>query len=519
MLDFVATKPHYWDHMRPVYEELERRGMPDMRTFLEENKPIPSGPGRVAVAAGYIDLRAAIQSGRRVIFMEHGAGQQYIPEIGRKPHTSYAGGKGREGVIMFLCPGPHVREANEKAYPTRMSVEIGVPKLDEWHSGRARESSPRPVVCISFHWNCKVSQESRSAFEFFRGALEELRDCGEFDLIAHAHPRARVEMEKIYKGLSITFVADFDDVLEMADVYVCDNSSTIYEFASTGRPVVLMNSPTYRREVEHGLRFWREAVVGIQCNDAEDLYATILRAITDPPEQRRARLASVNRVYSYIDGRAAKRAADAIQEAIMAEQKAGKSVKLRANRTLSGQYGLVGKGWQIEIFEDMINVANPQGVHIRTETLASPRRGPALRHFVNELTMDRGRQTMFTVMGDGMESDEAPEVKKAPPSRENKMAPKPAENKAEPEAVDVPKPAPTKIEAKEDSEDGGLSELDQDILARVRAGEGKTAIITTIRKSSEYTDKDVREAFEALVENKVILTEGPEHRPTYQVAE
>ena len=59
-------------------------------------------------------------------------------------------------------------------------------------------------------------------------------------------PEPPREAIRFYEAHGIEYVPDFDDVLRRADVYACDNSSTLYEFASTGRPVVVLNAPWYR---------------------------------------------------------------------------------------------------------------------------------------------------------------------------------------------------------------------------------------------------------------------------------
>jgi len=114
--------------------------------------------------------------------------------------------------------------------------------------------------------------------------------------------------------LGIEPVEDFEDVLERADLYMCDNSSTLFEFASVGRPVVVLNAPWYRRHIEHGLRFWEAATVGVQVDHPAELRDAVMQALEDPPEQQAARQAAVRIAYTYTDGQASKRAAQEILE-------------------------------------------------------------------------------------------------------------------------------------------------------------------------------------------------------------
>ena len=108
-------------------------------------------------------------------------------------------------------------------------------------------------------------------------------------------------------------VKDFGDVLDRADLLVGDNTSALYEYASTGRPVVVMNAPQYRRDVHHGLRFW-DYPPGLQVDRPEQLADTIARALTDPPGAQALRAAAVGETYAYTDGHAARRAVTAIEE-------------------------------------------------------------------------------------------------------------------------------------------------------------------------------------------------------------
>ena len=103
---------------------------------------------------------------------------------------------------------------------------------------------------------------------------------------------------------------DFDDVLRRADVYACDNSSTLYEFASTGRPVVVLNAPWYRHDANHGLRFWDASGVGVTSYEPGRPAGRASSAAADIVT-RRVRGTALDIVYAYRTG-AAQRAADAI---------------------------------------------------------------------------------------------------------------------------------------------------------------------------------------------------------------
>ena len=102
-------------------------------------------------------------------------------------------------------------------------------------------------------------------------------------------------------------------MLRQADLYVCDNSSSLFEFAATGRPVVVLNTPEYRRDVHHGLRFWDAASVGVNCDRPRDLDDAIGQALADAPKQQAARERALDIVYSPRTG-GAQLAADALVE-------------------------------------------------------------------------------------------------------------------------------------------------------------------------------------------------------------
>jgi hypothetical protein len=250
-------------------------------------------------------MRRAVAWGGPVVLCEHGAGQSY-----QGNHSSYAGGRGREQVVLFLCPNEAAAERNRHAYPGVPALAIGCPKLDAYHLSPAKPRGAPPVLALSFHWDCLVAPESRWAFPPYRNVLPGLASA--YHVLGHGHPRVWPRLEEQYRNMRLEPVADFDEVMRRADLYICDNSSTLFEFASTGRPVVVLNAPYYRREVNHGLRFWEAATVGIQCDDPHLLLQAVKQALADLPEQQAARQAAVSLAYAHTDGRAAERGAEAI---------------------------------------------------------------------------------------------------------------------------------------------------------------------------------------------------------------
>lgn len=264
---------------------------------------------RAVVVASYKDLHRARP--RPIVLLEHGAGQHYGD---RNP--SNPGGGGREGVVLFLCPNEDVAARNAEWYQVPTAV-IGCPKMDRWHraagfSPSDEEPKREPTVAVSFHWDCHQCPESRWAFPHFRPALAEL--AHRYEVLGHGHPRALRHLEPSYLDAGIEPVRDFEEVLERADVYVCDNSSTIPEAASVAIPIVFLDAPWYRREVHHGGRFWEWPGGQVQCDNPENIIPAIFAALDDLPAARGSREAMVRSVYAYTDGRATERAVAALRE-------------------------------------------------------------------------------------------------------------------------------------------------------------------------------------------------------------
>jgi hypothetical protein len=276
-IDLIATQQNYMTHLWPVWNALPQQGT--YRTHHGQN-----ATSDAVLVAGYRDVAFAKLWGyRRVALLEHGIGQSY-----GHGHPSYPGGEGRGDIGLFLSPNETAARLDRAAYPNARVEIVGDPHID---------FLPRRVpdglitVAVSFHWSgSREVPELQSAQKHYEAALPALGRA--FNVIGHSHPNK--DLTQLYEGLGWEYVRDFDEVCRRADVYVCDNSSTIFEFASTGRPVVLLNDPRYRLEVEHGLRFWSAAMVGENVWEPEELLPAVEWVLTYPPPFREEAL---DRVY------------------------------------------------------------------------------------------------------------------------------------------------------------------------------------------------------------------------------
>lgn len=325
-VDLSARESHFLDHLADVWLALPEqvRGALYVSTqdMVEQAHQLGLGEATIGwplrgikmgpiLVASWGDLRVASRTRRKIILAEHGAGQSYS---GR--HKSYVGGVGRDKVGLFLVPGEHAAARNRRYYPHIPNAVVGSPRVDRL---RDIQRIGPPTVAISFHWRCLVCPETGSAIDDFAPELvattARLQESG-IRIVGHAHPRIAEEASNLYATAGIEFVPTFDEVVARADVYAVDNSSTLFEFAALGRPVVVLNANAYRRDSAHGLRFWTEADVGIHAGPGT-LASSLLAAMEDPPAVAASRRAAVARAYAVADGTSAQRAAQAIMSTLL----------------------------------------------------------------------------------------------------------------------------------------------------------------------------------------------------------
>ncbi len=335
-IDVFVWREHYADHINPLWEAIPREYRGNYYVSEHQVKKgkykLPESEDSIFVKNPYELIDVLTPSPRLMIVptdrsgflsliprplarIAHGVAQTYKDE--KIPDRN------REQVILDLLPNEYSREKFSEKFPVSDKIVAGCPKMDRWCDFSKSLSEP-PVVAISFHFNHKAVPETRGTYPHYQSILPKLAQSNEWELLGHGHPRFIDELIPKYEELGINYTRDFEEVMKQADVYACDSPSTLYEFAYTDRPVVVLNAPWFRREVEHGLRFWEHADVGIQCDKPEDLPGTIRKALKDEPPQPSLRRKAVNAAYAVTDGSAsetmAKKLVDFVKKAEVEEK-------------------------------------------------------------------------------------------------------------------------------------------------------------------------------------------------------
>lgn len=319
-IDAYSSRPHYLAHIAPIWNALpdllrgkfhvpqrlvkdaQRHGIATTQHPLRMN-------GTPTIVASYSDYRAAHH--RPVIFVEHGAGQTYrdVPD-----HPAYSGGRGRERVILFICPSDTVATRNHLKYPRAVSVAVGCPRIDQFLPVIPHPRSSPPVVAFTFHAHYALVPETESSYRYFLPVLDLVRNAG-YQVLAHGHPNLYRRLVPTYARRGLSHTADPDEVFRKADVLCVDNSSLGFEAAAVSIPIVWLSPPTYRRDVHHGLRFWNALVLGQHAESVEEVVPAIASALAPiSPELQQTRDNYLDTVYAHRDGLSAQRAAEAIMQ-------------------------------------------------------------------------------------------------------------------------------------------------------------------------------------------------------------
>lgn len=268
----LSSQPHYADHINAIFRNLPRQSQGRWEVGkAASDRRFP--PDDIVLVAGYTDIERV--QDHRTVYIEHGAGQAYTGvKDNASPH--YHGSTHPASVVGYLAPRKAVAESWG-----RPAFACGAPICDAFE---LVTFNMNPVCTIVFHWDgCRVCPEAGTALEHYGDRLDDvvaaLRHQG-FVVNACVHPRDHF-CETMWNRLGVEIIEP-DVARRNTDVIVADNTSLMYELAYLGRGVVSLNAPWFRRDVEHGLRFW-DAVPGLAVDDPDELIDTIKHYGLDLP--------------------------------------------------------------------------------------------------------------------------------------------------------------------------------------------------------------------------------------------
>lgn len=297
-IDLVAEHPHYREHLLPIWELLQEEGI----AGKDWGNKCPD-PSRILLVASSQELRRARHPHNKCFLVEHGAGQTYI---GDRSSAYSDGTKGYDNVVGFICSTDAVYQRRRLLFPDVPSTLAGVPKLDKYVN---QDVSPtEKTACLTFHWDCPVAVESHCTFpnfvKYLPRAVAEWKAQG-WTIYGHYHPRIP-ELSHEYKKLGIPVLHTEQEVFNTCSVLIADNTSLLFEFMGLGRSVVFLNGHLYRREINHGLRFWEAVEHGTDLRYPRDILSLNLNALPQPD--------GWSPYGDLIDGYGAKRAVDFIAQ-------------------------------------------------------------------------------------------------------------------------------------------------------------------------------------------------------------
>ncbi|MEN1760775.1 CDP-glycerol glycerophosphotransferase family protein [Anoxynatronum sibiricum] len=328
-IDFFAWERQYFDHLLPVWEKIpdDRKGIFYMacsvneiyKNIIENKKMAVKSRQSIEEMVKEINLPNEKQNmlimadnnakyvgkiERCMVRLAHGCGQTFITN---DPYYELM-----QKFSLILVPNEYAQNFFQNYFPEKSIEIVGCPKLDKWSRELKRSNGKPPHIVFSFHFDRDFVPETKTTWPYYKEKVFELSKSLDWKVSVHGHPKIYDQISLECQEEGINTIMHFEEVIETADLYVCDYSSTIYEFAYTGRPVVLLNAPWYRRDVEHGIRFWEFSNVGINCDEPADLKSCIEQALIDRMEIQVDREKAVKKVYSFIDGSASEKAATAI---------------------------------------------------------------------------------------------------------------------------------------------------------------------------------------------------------------
>ena len=271
----ISRMPHYGEHLAAIWKRLHGDIRGEWVHGHEARRGRDWHPTDLVMVAAYSDIPCAGE--HRVIYVEHGAGQRY-EGVPKRWRGYYHGDPHPANVVAYLGPRQDVIDAWG-----RPGFACGSPVCDPYQLfpeplvGDCVDE-PLKIAVITFHHNPMVTRwvpEAGSAFDHYAPRMPDIIAALQregYTVWGHRHPR--FNHLRGYWDRHGIYEASVDEVRRHASLLIADNTSLLYEMMYLWRDFVALDCPEYRRDVEHGLRFW-EHVPSWHPSDPEELIAAI----------------------------------------------------------------------------------------------------------------------------------------------------------------------------------------------------------------------------------------------------
>ncbi|MBU1377317.1 MAG: glycerophosphotransferase [Alphaproteobacteria bacterium] len=294
-------------------------------SFLRENPPKAL---MLAAAATWLTDFAAVVAPERTSLMlkrfgvtrplfihsDHGAGDRavgYEPRIRRFDGVLLAGAKQEARMLRagLIIPGRYAIVGYPKFEAAAASRQAGPPLF----------RNPRPTVLYNPHFRADLS----SWPAFGATVLEGFAAQDRYNLIFAPHVRMAAERAEELKAVAARYAGAANihvdlggprccdmTYTDMADAYLGDVSSQVYEFIRAPRPCLFLNASGVDRAGDENYAHW---ALGPVATTAEGITAAVDRARASHGDYRRVQAAAFRETFDLGERPCSERAADAVE--------------------------------------------------------------------------------------------------------------------------------------------------------------------------------------------------------------
>jgi len=274
----IGVHPSQWQqrHLTPLVEGLQTRGV----------TIVPATEADTVIVASRIDAEKATwrrTPPKRLILVEHGAGQQYAHPTRGTIDASF--GTPDPNVTLFLAPSQRVADQMRHAVPRAVRVVVGSPAVERLRTARLDRMMAASVAGVAWPWThvwtCHWQMHSpmNESFTSWPWSLDVLKRMDPDVRVAHGHPRIQHRIvPNVPTGCRTE--TQWDVAAVDAAVLVADNTSVMWEALTVGIPVVAMTPPGWLDGAPHGFpRFGPDRVRLPTIHNPDDTAVRVAEAI------------------------------------------------------------------------------------------------------------------------------------------------------------------------------------------------------------------------------------------------